>query len=251
MATKGNIYIQKSKKKRKRKKIMFLGVLILAVGAGIAFKTPVFNIKYIKVTGEKKLTEKSVLEVSNEIKGNNLFLFNPSEVVKKIEGIPYVDGVETKKSFPNTITFNMKEKSVAYFAHKGETYYILSPDMQILDKVSELNIENIIEIKNSGETEGSEGNYLREVKEREEAVLELLAKINKLDTVEDKITAVDTSDLGEIKVYINEIEVLLGMDEDIIDKMEIVFDILNTEDVRFEKGYIDVRVKGSPVIKPE
>lgn len=248
MGTKGNVYIEKAKKKRKRKKIMLLVLLLLAVGAGVAFKTDIFNIKNIKVSGEKGLTEKEVLEVSKDIKGENIFLFNSSNIIKRIKSLPYVDSVEVKKKYPNTVIFDMKEKSAAYYFKNGETFYILSPDMQILDRVSELNIENIIEIKNTEESYGDEGSYIREVKEREETVLKLFANINELETVNNKITALDTSNLGDIKAYIGEIELLLGADEDLIDKMELVFDILdNTEEVKIEKGYIDVRVKSAPV----
>lgn len=259
MVKKGNQYIEKSKKnlsrKRKRRKLLILTVLTVGVCAGIAFKTSIFNIKNIKVTGQKNLTENQVLEISEYIKGENLFLFNSSDVLSKIKVIPYVDEVNVKKKIPNTIVFDMKEKSAAYYAEKDKEFCILSPDMQILDKVSELDIENVIEIDSFGESFGESGTYLREVSERELGVLETIGKINNLDTVDKKITRVDTSDLINIKVYIGEIEVILGDDSDIIDKMEIAFDILNTsvniDEAKFEKGYIDVRVVSSPVIKPE
>ncbi|MGL4774693.1 MAG: cell division protein FtsQ/DivIB [Clostridium sp.] len=248
MGTKGNEYIRKAKRKRKIRKMTFLMVLIVVVMVGIAYKSPLFLIKNLQVVGEKNLSEANVLSMTEGLKGENIFFISSKEISSALTTLPYVDNVEVIKKYPSTLQFKIKQKEAAYYIESEGEYLILSSDLQIIDKVYDLTIPNIM-LLNGVSIENTEmGKQLKEIDERNKKVLHTFYEINKLEKVTKKIESIDISDLGNIKVYIGNIECLLGSDQEIIEKMEFVFDATSEKNNLITEGYIDVRTLSSPII---
>ena len=65
------------------------------------------------------------------------------------------------------------------------------------------------------------------------------------------LSSLDISNIVNIIGYIGDVEIFFGDDSDLYNKMENVYRIILSENINIKKGYINVSIKGSPVIKNE
>ncbi|MGL5150783.1 MAG: cell division protein FtsQ/DivIB [Clostridium sp.] len=251
MGTNTNKYIIKAKRKKKIRKTIFLLTLTGIVLVGVAYKSSLFNIKKFQVVGEKNLTEEKILDLVNGLEGENIFLINSKEVENALKAIPYVEEVKVKKKYPNTLVLDVNQQNASYYINRGDEFLILSDDLHLIDKEFDLTIPNIMELHGVNIEAQEVGKRINEIDERTKQVVEMFYKINSLEKVTKKITSLDITNLNEIKVNIDEVQCLLGSDENILDKMEFVFDALSEKNTVITKGYIDIRSLGAPIIKTE
>ena len=64
-----------------------------------------------------------------------------------------------------------------------------------------------------------------------------------------KFDEINIADIVNIKGRIGEVEIFFGDDSDLHNKMENVYRILLSEEIKLTKGYIDVSFDGPPIIK--
>lgn len=117
---------RKAERKRRilRNRLVFLGILLLIVGA-IVFRVCVVA-KTINVTNETPYPDEQLLAAMDEGKGTFLFSFSADKIAEKLKTVyPYVGSVEVKKHFPTTvdITFRCAEKSYAFMS---DGYYVFT-----------------------------------------------------------------------------------------------------------------------------
>ena len=117
---------RKAERKRRilRNRLIFLGILLLIVGA-IVFRVCVVA-KTINVTNETPYPDEQLLAAMDEGKGTFLFSFSADKIAEKLKTVyPYVGSVEVKKHFPTTvdITFRCAEKSYAFMS---DGYYVFT-----------------------------------------------------------------------------------------------------------------------------
>ena len=65
------------------------------------------------------------------------------------------------------------------------------------------------------------------------------------------LSSLDISNIVNIIGYIGDVKIFFGDDSDLYNKMENVYRIILSENINIKKGYINVSIKGSPVIKNE
>ena len=120
------------KKRILRNRLLFLGVILLIVGA-ILFRFLVVA-RTVNVTNETPYSDEQLLASMKEGEGSFLFSFSADKITEELKtAYPYVGSVEVKKHFPTSvdITFRRAERAYA-FAVDGK-YVFTDEDFKVLE----------------------------------------------------------------------------------------------------------------------
>ena len=243
-----NIYIKKARRKRKIKRFVTFFILFIIASVLFATKSSFFVVKNVSTEGETLLTNSYILDAMEEYKGQNIFLLSKSKAVNKLKSNTYIKSVSIKSSMPDTLVVNVTESKGLYYIFDGDDYNIISSDSRILEKNTSINDTGLIQISGVNITGKNIGDNL----DTSDRINNLLNELYDEQTVisennEDfSITAVDVSDISNIKIYLNKIQVIVGTDQDIRSKMNKAVILYKTGMV---KEYINVSYDGSPDFK--
>lgn len=245
MVSTNNEYIKKARKNRKIKKIILLTIFFVLCGVIVITYTDIFNIKKIVLNNKNLLTEEYVNKKVENLKGTNLFFLSDKKLKNMFNDNYYIEEIKMKKSYPSTLTLSIKEKTALFYFKDGNDYNVISDEMVYIEKVNMLKSDNMIEIKGIDCIGKGIGEKLSE-SEREKDILKNIYKVQEFlkEQFDDvKVTSIDISDLSDIRCYFNNVEVYLGSDENIINKIK-------TAALIYDKGvvkrYIKVNFNGSP-----
>ena len=245
MVSTNNEYIKKARKNRRIKKAILLSIFFILCGVIVITYTDIFNIKKVVLNNKNLLTEEYVNEKAESLKGSNL-VFLSNKKLKDIFGDNYyIEDIKMRKSYPSTLALTIKEKTALFYNRQGNKYNVISDEMMYIEEVDALKSDNMIEIKGIDCIGKSIGEKISD-SEREKDILKNIYKVQEFlkEQFENvKVTSIDISDLSDIKCYFNNIEVYLGSDENIINKIK-------TAALIYDKGvvkkYIKVNFNGSP-----
>ncbi|MFA6939459.1 MAG: FtsQ-type POTRA domain-containing protein [Clostridiaceae bacterium] len=243
---KDNQLIIKRRKKRIRRRFFVFSLLLIITSIALAFNLKTFDIKEIFVKNNVKVTKDDIINLSGISIGDNIFYVSFYKSKKNILSNPYIKTVKLKRKLPGSIEISVTERNEAVYFQKENSFYILDETGVFLKKSSEApallkikGIENKVSYeKNSILFKDSRYKYAIE----KFSILDFSSKYNKY-----KFKSVDLSSLVNIKLYINNMEIRLGSDEDLLDKVNKAISIMSKDGVSLEKGYIDVSFKGIPV----
>ena len=248
MAKVENAYIRRARRKRLIKRQIILFIFLIICGVIFVTKTDVFKINNIKCTGEVLLTEDYILSQTGDLVGNNIFSINKKDIEKGLKGNPYVKSITIKRKLPKTLVIDVAEKKGLYYIKGGSNYNIISSELVLLESLESIEDKKLIELigLEGGNVELGEKvadntrlqNLLEEFYKEEEVI--------KNKEEDFSITAIDVSDLSKIKVYLNEIEIRIGSDENVRGKMS---NAINTYKSGLVTEYIDASFNGTPDFK--
>ena len=120
---------------RKRQRILkfLLFVLIITLIYLFAFKTSFFNIKSIKVVGNKKMSYDQIVKASLCVEGENIFKISKKSGEESLKRLPYVKDSKIKRKLPKELVIEVEERKeiavipyIGSFAYIDEEGYILS-----------------------------------------------------------------------------------------------------------------------------
>ena len=245
MVSTNNEYIKKARKNRKIKKVILLTIFFILCGVIVITYTDIFNIKKIVLNNKNLLTEEYVNEKVETLKGSNLVFLSEKKLKNIFSDNYYIEEIKMKKSYPSTLNLSIKEKTALFYFNEGNNYDVISDEMIFIEKVNNLKSDNMIEIKGIDCLGKGIGERISD-SEREKDILKNIYKVQEFlkEQFDDiKITSIDISDLSDIRCYFNDVEVYLGSDENIINKVK-------TAALIYDKGvvkkYIKVNFNGSP-----
>lgn len=118
--------------KRKKKPLtnttiayLAVGIVLVSVMALFAISS-FFKVNNIRVDGMRLYSAQIIAEASDVSKGDNLFFLNRSRVADRIsEQLPYVNSVEIRRDYPDTLIIEVTEsKASAYIRFGGEMVVI-------------------------------------------------------------------------------------------------------------------------------
>jgi cell division protein FtsQ len=122
------------KKKKRNLKGLFYGVLSVSVlfvivAGGFGFYKYLltlryFHIKEITVKGGNKVSANEIIGRSGLGDGKNLFLTDVNDIVKRVEGHPWIKKAEVRRIFPSEIEIAVKERIAASLIKFDDIYYI-------------------------------------------------------------------------------------------------------------------------------
>ncbi|MGE5329211.1 MAG: cell division protein FtsQ/DivIB [Deltaproteobacteria bacterium] len=183
--------------------ILIIILLIILVMVFILF-TPFFNIKYIDVSGAKKISSTKIIALSGVCYGQNMFkisLFKAEQQIKN--GEPYIERAKMSRKLPNCITINVSERVPVGAVEYMGSYILVDRNGYALEITTDIRDKNIVELKGiilKGVTIGkkiSEGE-LDKLKTCL-GLLELLEKNNLISKVE----YIDVKDIKNVIMFVD------------------------------------------------
>ena len=85
----------------------------------------IFNIKNIKIINNNRVNENYIQSKLTEIYGRNIFFLKNKDIKNLIKNISYLDSVEVKKKYPNTLIVKIVEtEPIAILFKNNENHNI-------------------------------------------------------------------------------------------------------------------------------
>lgn len=136
---------QRQLARRRKKKIrrlafrsIFTAAVICLALFALLFLTPLFNVKNVTVTGNKRITDANINELIPSLKGENLFKISRSSVKQRLSDVAYVKEVDIeKKYFPASVVINLTEYTPYAYFQNGEEYSVINEKCEVLELTSE------------------------------------------------------------------------------------------------------------------
>ena len=243
-----NVYIKKARKKRFIKKLISILIIIIVAFGIFLWKTTLFNLKNVEIKGDVFITKTYLQDEMETYMGESVVFLNKDDIIKKLKYNPYIKNISIKRKFPSTLALEVEEAKGLYYIYDGNNFNIISSDLTILEKANEIPDRQLIEIKGKDIS----GKELGEKIDQNDRVSKMLDEVYKECQViknnneNFNITALDILSLSSIKVYLGNVEVIIGSDENFRTKMS---DAINIYKTGLVKQYINVSFEGTPDFK--
>ncbi|MGM9977236.1 MAG: cell division protein FtsQ/DivIB [Clostridium sp.] len=243
-----NRYILRARRKRIKKRLFITFIFLIVIGIVVINKTDVFIIDKVMLEGDNLITGKYVQEKSETLKGLNIVYIDKKSIIKDFKRNPYVEELTIKRVYPNKLKINVKEAKGLYYVNKDESYYIISSNMILLEEVDSIEDKKLIELRGLDIENLNLGDKVSNQKKIEKIAEDFynMEQVIEENGEEFSITAVDVSNMSNLKAYIGNIEIFLGTYENVFKKMSDAVQIYKNFDVTES---INVSFTGSPDFK--
>jgi len=229
------------------KKYKLLLAMAIFLTAGILFIfSPLFNFRYISVSGNFQIETDEILERAELTESTNFFLFSPRRAGTLVKENLYIEQIIFNRTFPNILDIRVQERFLSGFVEhiNGMFLYVdengrvlevrsyKSEDLPIITglRFSQFHLGQVLDVDNP-EAFGSVVTYSR-----------LLNRYNLVEVV----TQLDVSDPDNVRLRLFDIEVYLGdvtnAQKKILTLREIVDVWPLVQDIR---GFLDLRESGN------
>ena len=101
----------------------------------------IFNIKNIKIINNNRVNENYIQSKLTEIYGRNIFFLKNKDIKNLIKNISYLDSVEVKKKYPNTLIVKIVETEPIAILFKNNEYFLLDSASNLI-KTSKDQVDN-------------------------------------------------------------------------------------------------------------
>lgn len=198
-----------------------LGVVVMLLLCMAIF----FKVEHISVSGNVRYTAQEIGDASEVDTGANLLTLSKSGIAGRIHSaLPYVGDIQVGIKLPNTVMIDITEREAAFAAKDNRgTWWLLSPDGVVLEQseaqptgthilLQGLTLQSAAPglVFSPQPVAGEEESHTGTATERGTAALEIMAVLGK-DDRSGKITAVDVSNINDLRVYYGtDFEVLLS-----------------------------------------
>jgi cell division protein FtsQ len=241
-----NQFIRKKKKKKVIKRLI-LALFVFTIGIIIfIYKSPLFNLKKINLTGLVTLTNESLQEKLKYNIGQNIFTIDYNEIEKELKENPYVKEIKITKKGINSLNINIKENKIAYYFESEGNLKAINNEGIIVEELESLEGRNLIMLTGADLTEKTVGDKVTDNPNLKN-VLEKFYQIIELMPQEYVFSKIDIKDINNIVCYIGNVEIIIGDITNLADKMNLALNAI--EQGVISKGYIDMSFNGPPVIK--
>ena len=85
----------------------------------------IFNIKNIKILNNNRIKESDIESKLSKIYGRNIFFIKTKDIQNVIKNIYFLDTVEVKKSYPNTLIIKIFETEPIAILFKNNEYFLI------------------------------------------------------------------------------------------------------------------------------
>ena len=243
-----NRYILEARRKRIKKRLFITLIFLIVIGIVVINKTDVFIIDKVMLEGDNLITGKYVQEKAETLNGLNIVYIDKKSIIKDFKRNPYVEELTIKRVYPNKLKINVKEAKGLYYVNKDESYYIISSNMILLEEVDSIEDKKLIELRGIDIENLNLGDKVSNEKKIEKIAEDFynMEQVIEENGEEFSITAVDLSNMSNLKAYIGNIEIFLGTYENVFKKVSDAVQIYKNFDVTES---INVSFTGSPDFK--
>lgn len=130
------------------KNSIFIPLVLFIAGLIILAFSPLFNIKEIKVKGNSRLTENSIVKESGIEIGQNILRLNKNIIKEKLFDLAYIEDVSIRRSWPDTIIISVDEKNEVAKVVTFGAVIALDEEGQVLEAYSDNSILDVPTIDN-------------------------------------------------------------------------------------------------------
>ncbi|MCL6610776.1 MAG: FtsQ-type POTRA domain-containing protein [Peptococcaceae bacterium] len=223
---------------------VFFIVLILTAAYVLA-RSPVFEVREIRVAGNSSLTPETIISASGINQGENIFKLDLKSSAGKLKSIPLVKSVEMARRLPSTVEIKVEERKPRALLPVGDGFIQVDEDGVCLQKgdLAGSQLPVVTGVNFSAPAPG--GQIKSEALDRALAVvMELPAGLLPM------LSEVNVSGDQFVAYTLDGIQCRLGMPGDIGQKGEVLMKVLNELKVKGKRiEYIDLSYTGSPVVK--
>ncbi len=130
----------KSIKRKKQRRITFVAFLLVIAAILALLLTPIFNIKYIDVSGHNKVSQKTIVETSGISYGENIFKLNIKKMKVKLNKLPYIEDVKIIRKIPDVVVFEIIERKPIVAVAVGDSFAYMDENGRFLEIVKQNNL---------------------------------------------------------------------------------------------------------------
>ena len=241
----------KAKKRKKLIKKVTLMTIVIVVALFIFFtKAPIFNIKSITFKGNVTIAKEVLYSEVEDRIGLNIFTVNQKSIKEEILKNRYVSSVSVKRKGLNGLVIQITEEAPVYYINDGTKISIINENLDVIEEVDNLEGRNLVEIKGLDLSIVNDKSCIDDLHTYKNILANFYPFISQ-NKEEIHLSSLDISNIVNIIGYIGDIEIFFGDDSDLYNKMENVYRIILNDGINMKKGYINVSINGSPVIKNE
>lgn len=236
----------RSIKRKKQRRITFVVCLLVIAAILALLLTPFFNIKYIDVSGHKKVSQKTIVETSGISYGENIFKLNIKKMKSKLKKLPYIDEVKVVRKIPDVVVFEITERKPIVAVVAGESFVYMDENGRFLEVVKQNNLPVLEGVKTRIEL----GKFIGD--EQPEMLENFIRKYNllKQNGLGDRVTSFKADNKGNISFVIDGTKtVVLGEETNVEYKFKMLEKVI-AELPPTQKGTIDLSVESKALYSP-
>ncbi len=242
------IQIRDRNRRRKKNRRIAFGVILLLIGVMLAMLLlPCFNIKYIDVKGNEKVSQALLTEKSGVEYEDNIFKVNIKKAKKQVEKIPYVKNVRIKRKLPNIVTIEVEERKPIAAIPAGEGFVLIDIEGRFLEKVQENKLPVIEGLK----VKLQEGNYLGDENPNFVLNFKSLLECMKENSIKERITNYKVDKNDEITFVIDGTKTIILGEKTNTEYKLILLEAAINELPPTQKGTINLTTEGQALYSPE
>lgn len=241
------------RRRRRRKFWAALAILvILVLGLVQLYRSGWFNVKKIEVMGNKRLSDKQVVKISDVSKTTSLIGLPKGAIREKLLKNPWVKEAEISSSLlfrkVKIEVVERKPLAVILFKNPGdkeETFFVVDKDRFVVEKLENIDKVKLPLIRDVVIDQPVIGQKL----DSSDSFCNAISCLSSLDSkLRTTITIVSAPSVDKLSLYTSEgTEILYGKATDLATKNFAIKKILSEEGSQVI--FIDIRTASNPVIK--
>lgn len=201
------------------------------------FMSPLFRMENIEISGNDTITQNEILNASGLLVGDSMFAFNIGRVARDIADLPFVHSVDISRSFPRSITIDIRERIPAanVYCTQYSAYFIIDNVGMVLEMTQSFT-NDLPRLIGLGVFDPTLGQYLSAENSLRNDIVLLLHIFEAYDFYPD---AMDFSNPHGILMQYGLFEIDFGNIMDAERKVRYLHAIINNSS--HDRGFIDIR----------
>jgi cell division protein FtsQ len=238
--------INRRKRRKRRRRIIFLIILLLIGLAAFLTNSPMFDVTEVQVSGNAKISSDLIAGEVDSLKGQNIFLFDMDMLMGILSKQPYFSSIETKRTLPGKIEIDIVEKKAEIYYLKDGVAYLLERNSTLLE-IGGNPVQGMTTLIDSTDIPAL-GERLYSEDSKKGIFLKEFRYLQERNISDTHIETIDLTDMARIRTFYKEIEIILGYDDSLKDKLNKAINIIEGGSLQEEKGYIDLSYPEKPVV---
>lgn len=234
------------------RRIAFFSFLALIAVLIVMFFTPLFNIKNVEIAGNSRISNSEITEMIGEVTGKNLFSCRKGRIKNKLYKLAYVDKVSVKKkTFPPTVTVEIKECVPAFQAEYAGAFAVVDKLGKVLEQTAE-KLENVPVMEGVTITSAKVGESVAfKDSETQKIIMSCIENMDKAGIIGD-ITVMSFADMTNITFnYQSRLDVICGTHIDFQRKLALFKEAVNSNKLtENSRGTINLSTTGKAIYTP-
>ncbi|MFR4985858.1 MAG: cell division protein FtsQ/DivIB [Lachnospirales bacterium] len=227
---------------------ILMSIALVALIFMLLMLSPWLNIQNIEVNGLETIEKPDIIRQMKLDKTTNILSFNSLIAKRRLKSNYYIQDIKVTKKLPNTVIINVTERKIVGYIPYISDYIYIDKDGMVIDVKSSYTqpLPIIYGLKFDSFIIGE--NLKTDNDEAFEIVMEITNSIKDKEYLKE-ILKIDVSDLEDIHLYMENLDIVLGNREAINIKMNTLNEILKNF-TPTEKGFLYIDdINKAPIFK--